>query len=444
MTLTFAVRRREPVLVVPASLTPRETKRLSDIDSKESLRVLMPGVFVYRGGPARGDDDPVDVIDRALTEALVHYYPLAGRFREVEGGKLVVDCTGQGVLFAEANAGVRLAELEEAAGGGRGLTPPFPCMDELLLDVDCSSGASLAQCIRPGQPGAWLRPWLVVIQVTRLLCGGFVFGMRINHAMCDAAGVLPVHVSRRRPRPRVWFPAPAVAPSWSRGLLDAPHTKHDVAAPLPFPAHGCDDTVMRSFVFRLADIASLKKRLPGAPAATTFEVLAALLWRARTVALALPAGEVARLGIIASFRRNAALRLPTGYYGNACVPLRAAVPADDMGRSSLGDVVDMIQKAKATATHVRSAADMLALHGPPPFDSTNMFLLSDLRHVGFHRVDFGWGEPVYGGPSQVHLGGTFFVAVKDGDGEDAVGVPVMLPRTVMERFAAEIETSLQA
>lgn len=311
--------------------------------------MLMPGVFVYRGGPARGDDDPVDVIGRALSEALVHYYPLAGRFREVEGGKLVVDCTGEGVLFAEA-------------------------------DADLARG----------------------------------------------------------------LPAPAVAPSWSRGLLDAPHIKHDVAPPLPFPAHGSDEPVMRSFVFRFADIASLKKRLPGAPAATTFEVLAALLWRARTVALALPPGEVARLGIIASFRRNGALRLPTGYYGNACVPLRAAAPADDMGGSSLGDVVEMIQKAKATAAHVRSAADMLALHGPPPFDSPNMFLLSDLRHVGFHRVDFGWGEPVYGGPSQVHLGGTFFVSVKDGDGEDAVAVPVTLPRTAMGRFAAEIETSLKA
>ncbi|VAH02028.1 hypothetical protein VPH35_001101 [Triticum aestivum] len=266
MTLTFAVRRREPVLVVPASPTPQETKRLSDIDSKESLRVLMPGVFVHRGGPARGDDDPVDVIARALSEALVHYYPLAGRFREVEGGKLVVDCTGQGVLFAEADADVRLAELEEAAGGGQGLTPPFPCMDELLLDVDCSSGGVLT--------------WpLVVIQVTRLLCGGFVFGMRINHAMCDATGVY-LFMSAIADLAR-GLPAPAVAPSWSRGLLDAPHNKYDVTPPLPFPAHGSDDTVMRSFVFRLADIAALKKRLHGAPAASTFEVLAALLWRAR-------------------------------------------------------------------------------------------------------------------------------------------------------------------
>ncbi|KAE8818200.1 3'-N-debenzoyl-2'-deoxytaxol N-benzoyltransferase [Hordeum vulgare] len=192
-------------------------------------------------------------------------------------------------------------------------------MDELLLDVDCSSGGVLTSP-------------LVVIQVTRLLCGGFVFGMHINHAMCDAAGV-HLFMSAVADLAR-GLPAPAVAPSWSRNLLlDATHTKHDIAPPLPLPAH---DTVMRSFVFRLADIASLKKRLPGAPAATTFEVLAALLWRARTVALALPPDEITRLGIIASFRRNAALRLPMGYYGNACVPLRAAAPARQRHGRELG------------------------------------------------------------------------------------------------------------
>jgi benzyl alcohol O-benzoyltransferase len=135
MTLTFTVRRREPELVGPAEPTPRETKRLSDIDDQETLRGQVPSMFLYRGGP-RAADDPAGVIRRALGEALVPYYPLAGRVREVEARKLVVDCTGEGIMFVEADADVRLSELEAA-----GLTmPPFPCADQLLFDVEGSSG----------------------------------------------------------------------------------------------------------------------------------------------------------------------------------------------------------------------------------------------------------------------------------------------------------------
>lgn len=138
MTLDFTVRRREPELVGPARPTPRETKRLSDIEDQVGLRWHVPFVLFYRGrgGGARADDDhPAAVVRRALGQALVPYYPLAGRLREVEGRKLVVDCTGEGVLFVEAEADARLAELEAA-----GLRPPFPCMDQLLFDVDGSGG----------------------------------------------------------------------------------------------------------------------------------------------------------------------------------------------------------------------------------------------------------------------------------------------------------------
>jgi hypothetical protein len=138
-SLAFAVRRRDPELVIPATPTPWETKRLSDIDDQGTLRRHVPFALFYGGVLGLQEDvalgDPAGVIRRALSEALVHYYPLAGRLREVEGKKLVVDCTGEGVLFVEADADVRLAELEAA-----GLRPPFPCMDQLLFDVEGSSG----------------------------------------------------------------------------------------------------------------------------------------------------------------------------------------------------------------------------------------------------------------------------------------------------------------
>jgi hypothetical protein len=134
-TLAYAVRRRDPELIRPAAHTPRETKRLSDIDNQEDLRTHVSLALFYRGAGGQNGVDPAGLIRRALGEALVHYYPLAGRLREVEGQKPMVDCTGEGVLFVEADADVRLAELEAV-----GLMPPFPCWDQLLFDVEGSRG----------------------------------------------------------------------------------------------------------------------------------------------------------------------------------------------------------------------------------------------------------------------------------------------------------------
>ncbi|KAM0931022.1 hypothetical protein ACQ4PT_000600 [Festuca glaucescens] len=131
--LKFTVRRQPPVLVVSAGPTPRELKPVSDIDDQEGLRFYTPAIHFFRQHEGRGDVDPVPVLRGAVAAALVHYYPLAGRLRELQGRKIAVDCTGEGVLFVEADADVRLDQF------GAALQPPFPCLDELLFDVPGSS-----------------------------------------------------------------------------------------------------------------------------------------------------------------------------------------------------------------------------------------------------------------------------------------------------------------
>ncbi|CAN6331359.1 unnamed protein product [Urochloa humidicola] len=424
---TFSVRRRDPELVTPAAPTLRETKRLSDHDTIRCFHA--PTAFFYRGGRRRqDDDDPVSIIRRALGEALVPYYPLAGRLREVEVRKLVVDCTGEGVLFVEADADVRLAQLEAA-----GLTPPFPCMEQLLFDVEGSSG--ILNCP------------LLLIQVTRLLCGGFVFALRLNHAMCDAIGISQF-ISAVAELAR-GLPSPTIAPVWSRELLAArspprpsfPHREYDAAPPQPAPP---GDMVSRTFTFTRADIAAIKAALPTdlRDKTTAFEALAAAVWRAHTVALDFPAKEELRLVFVANFRHLRELGLPAGYYGNGCVLVMAVTTAGALRVGSLAGAVELVREAKAalTAEYVQSTADFLELRGQPSLAlAANLLLLSDTRHAGFRRVNFGWGEPLYGGSVDMEPGVSVINAVRNSDGEDELVVPLVMTRPAMHRFASEIE-----
>uniref|UniRef100_A0A0D9V0P0 Uncharacterized protein n=1 Tax=Leersia perrieri TaxID=77586 RepID=A0A0D9V0P0_9ORYZ len=376
-----------------------------------------------------------------MSQALVHYYPLAGRLREVEGRKLVIDCNGDGVLFVEADADVQIAEIEAAAGGGHGLLmPPFPFVDQLIPDVQVSGSVV---------SGNVLSCPLVGIQVTRLLCGGFVVGHSFNHNVCDPMGV--VHfmnavadlAAGRRPA------QPAVQPTWSRELLDArippsPAFQHreydDTVTP---PVRGdADDHVLRSFVFSSTDISALKEAsssLQPLATTTTFELLAAFLWRARTAALEIAPEEEVRLVTVVIFRRIATqLGLPSGYYGNTCVYPTVVMTAGALLGCTLGEVVRLVREAKAavTAEYVRSTADHLVLRGRPCLCRKNHFVLTDVRRVGFDRVDFGWGEPAYGGPARAQPTVSLLVNVKGrNDAEDVVAIPISLPSTAMERFA---------
>jgi hypothetical protein len=132
-SLKFTVRRKAAELVAPAGPTPRELKRLSDIDDQDGLRFHIPVIQFYRRNAFMSGRDPAAVVRDAVARALVHYYPFAGRLRELEGRKLAVDCTGEGVLFIEADADVRLEHFGDA------LQPPFPGLEELVFDVPGSS-----------------------------------------------------------------------------------------------------------------------------------------------------------------------------------------------------------------------------------------------------------------------------------------------------------------
>ncbi|XP_077238645.1 HXXXD-type acyl-transferase family protein [Tasmannia lanceolata] len=435
-SLVFSVTRREPMLVAPAKPTPHEFKHLSDIDDQEGLRFQIPVIQFYRNDTRMEGRDPVGVVRDALAKALVFYYPFAGRLREGPSRKLMVECTGEGVLFIEADADVSLEQFGEA------LQPPFPCLEELLYDV-------------PGSGGVLNCP-LLLIQVTRLRCGGFIFALRLNHTMSDASGL--VQFMTAVGEIACGAHTPSVLPVWKRELLNArdpPHVTHahheyDQVDDPKGTIIPLDDMAHRSSFFGPREISALRKHVPPhLRTCSSFELLTACIWRCRTIALGPDPDEDVRIICIVNARSIFNPPLPEGYFGNAFAFPVAISKAGNLCQNPLGYALELVRKAKGEVSqeYMQSVADLMVLKGRPHFAVVRAYLVSDLRRSGFGDVDFGWGKPVYGGAAKGGVGAipgvaSFYIPFKNGKGEDGIVVPFCLPGPAMERFMVELEAMI--
>ncbi|KAK1558156.1 hypothetical protein QYE76_017533 [Lolium multiflorum] len=425
-SLAFVARRGEPELVAPAGPTPRELKRLSDLDDQESLRFYRSVIYFYRSHPSRSGLDPARVIRHGLAAALVHYYPIAGRLRELPGRKLVVDCTGEGVWFVEADADVSLDEF------GDTLCPPVPCAGELLCLPESNSAVVVN------------RP-LLYVQVTRLRCGGFVFGIQVCHSLVDAPGITQFLQAVRELAGGM--EAPSVRPVWARELLDArdpprPNYHHPEYELVPNAANDKlrpgEQLVHRAFLFGPEEIASLREQLPPRMKArcSRFLLLSAFAWRCRTAALGYEPGDEVRFMFVMNARGKRDRPLPEGFYGNALTFGVARTTAGELCSEPLGRTVELIVAARARIAaddYAQSVADALVLRGRPRFMTARTYLVTDLTKSNLHEVDLGWGMPVYGGPATTTLA-TFHIPATGG----GITVPMCLPPWAMERFADNV------
>ncbi|KAB5529690.1 hypothetical protein DKX38_019771 [Salix brachista] len=411
--VVFKVHRREPELIKPAKPTPHEFKPLSDIDDLEGLRFQVPILQFYRHSPSMQGKDLVDVIRDAVAETLVFYYPFAGRLREGHNRKLMVECTGEGILFIEADADVTLEQFGDA------LQPPFPCFEELLFDV-------------PGSAGV-LNCRLLLIQVTRLKCGGFLFGLRLNHTMSDGSGLAQFltavgEMARGATAPSV----PAV---WERYVLNArnpprvtcTHREYEEVADNKATIIPPDDMAHRSIFFGPSEISALRKLIPPHLShCSTFEILTACLWICHTIALQPdPTAEMRIICLVNARGKFNPPLLPRGYYGNGFGLLVAVATAGELFKKPIGYALELVRKAKASMTeeYLQSTASLMVLRGRPLFTVAGTYIVSDLRRAGLEKVDFGWRDAIYGGVAKaVPELASFYVPFTNKKGEELEGM----------------------
>ncbi|KAJ4833414.1 hypothetical protein Tsubulata_018254 [Turnera subulata] len=430
----FEVHRREPELLRPAEPTPHEFKYLSDIDDQEGFRFHLRGTLFFRNNPSMVGKDPVKNIREAIAKTLVFYYPFAGRLRDGPNRKLIMECNGEGIVFIEADAEATIEDF------GDPIKPPFPCMEELLYDV-------------PGSTDVLNCP-VILIQVTRLKCGGFIFALRYNHTVCDGPGIVQFmcavgEIARGAD-------TPSVLPVWERHLLsasDPPRVTHqhleyqEIASKFDNTCES-EDLVDRSFYFGPKQVSTLKNLLPPGRH-SAFEILTACLWRCRTIALQLhPKEEVRFMCVVNARAKFNPPILPQGYYGNGFVLPVVATTAGELCKNPVGYSLDLVKKAKAKLSedYVRSVASYLVLNGRPHFNAERTFIMSDIKNAGFSYVDFGWGEGLYGGTSEAGSdllpGCSYITSFTTSDGEKGTVVSLSLPAPVMERFVKELDLLL--
>jgi hypothetical protein len=179
MPMSVTVTKSSPVLVGP-STAPAEATSHINLSSFDMALAFFPvtSFHVFDGAI----DAPAETVGRALSRALVHYFP-------VDGGGLRIACTGEGVAFVAASADRSLAD----AGLLDGAPPPLD-LDELAVSLG-------AEGFRPSDP-------LLLLQVTEFACGGFVVVVTRNHAPADGTGFAQFmrtvgELARGMPRPSV-------------------------------------------------------------------------------------------------------------------------------------------------------------------------------------------------------------------------------------------------
>ncbi|RZC92796.1 hypothetical protein C5167_028053 [Papaver somniferum] len=119
---------KESSVVKPAEETPKVCLWTSNIDQLSPIHVQT--VSFYRR-PAASTDDFFNstVVKDGLSKVLVTYYPIAGRLKRNESGRAEIDCTGDGVIFIEAE------KIHLSKTSGISLLMKNLCLSVLILII---------------------------------------------------------------------------------------------------------------------------------------------------------------------------------------------------------------------------------------------------------------------------------------------------------------------
>ncbi|XVF35582.1 hypothetical protein REPUB_Repub18cG0158400 [Reevesia pubescens] len=292
---------------------------------------------------------------------------------------------------------------------------------------------------------------LIALQVTFFKCGGVTIGTGIQHTLAD--GMSALHFINSWADMARGLPL-KIAPFIGHTLLRArvpptPTFHHDEYDPSPVinnPKPSDDEPSIVS-VFKLTtdQLNALKtKSQENSKDAkySTYNILAAHIWRCVTKARCLSEDQETKLYIPVDGRYRLDPPLPPAYFGNVIFETTAVARAGELESESFSETINRIQQKikKMDDAYLRSAIDYMEtvpniddlVRGPHNFKNPNLGLVSWML-LPIHDADFGWGLPLYMRPANVVQEGKMYI-LRNPNNDGSISVVTRLQAPYMKLF----------
>ncbi|KAL3745921.1 hypothetical protein ACJRO7_014940 [Eucalyptus globulus] len=423
--MSMTVSYRGTYTIKPETATWTGHLPLSELD-QIGIITHVPTIYFYKPPPEwlHPADAIFDTLRGSLSRMLVPFYPLAGRLRWLEGGRLRLECNAMGVCFIEAESEGELNDLGDFS--------PRPEFEQLVPSVDYTKPIHELP--------------LLLVQVTKFKCGGLTLSFSMSHAVADGPSALHFMTEWARLARGERL---SVEPYYDRKVLwvgDDPsstlpprprHLEHSEFNPPPLLIGHTNNLEERKKKTTVAMLkltrtqveaqknAANKERAGQHRPYTRYETVAAHIWRCACKARKHKPEQPTAVGICVDSRHRLHPPLKLGYFGNATLDVVAAGMSGELVSSPLGCTSSKIREAieRVTHDHVRSAIDhiwrqpdltlfqdvhALGSTRGPFYGNPNLGVVSWLT-LPIYGHDFGWGREVHMGPGNHDFDGDSLV-----------------------------------
>lgn len=201
------------------------------------------------------------------------------------------------------------------------------------------------------------------------------------------------------------------SPAFKHSEYDPPPTLK--SAPLSKQAANASTVMLKITPQQLALLKTNSKH-----EGSTYEILAAHIWRCVCKARGLSDDQPTKLFIAADGRSRLCPPLPPGFLGNVIFTATPVAESGELQSELLTNSAKRIHNAlmRMDDEYLRSALDYLEcqpdlsklVRGSNYFASPNLNINSWTR-LPVHNADFGWGRPIHMGPACVLYEGTVYI-----------------------------------